>query len=185
MKSSTPKVHSTMSNPYRMLSYCNAHAAALLTAALMVACSTNHDQDESGRLMNSGITEARSALTKTQSGVDELTAGNRGAGLTDIDTGMGMMDHGIADMHSGIGMMSSGMMMNCMDGGSSTMMNQLQKAADEMQQGHGMLADDAGSDITLGIGHMQNGMTNMSLALDQAQTSMNCMGHKDGMMGMM
>lgn len=88
-----------------------------------------------------------------------------------------MMMHGVADMQSGMTMMSSGMMMNCVDGGSGAMMSNLQAAMDEMHQGQSLFASDAATSDAEGIVHMQNGLSMMNNALDQADSAMRCMGH--------
>ena len=161
---------------------CKKLGAALTVAISLAGCTSSMAGDDSGRLMGSGITEARNGLSKTQSGVDEFN-GSQSAGLADINSGMGMMNQGVADMHSGMNMMSSGMMMNCMDGGSLGMMNALQQAMDEMHQGQSLLTIDAGSNVTEGMAHMNNGMPMMKSTLDQAQNSMGCMGHGNMMSG--
>jgi hypothetical protein len=82
-----------------------------------------------------------------------------------------------------MGMMSGSMMTSCANGGSDKILEPMQQAMDEMQQGHDMLGGDAGSSDDEGIGHMKNGMSMMTTALDHAQTSMNCMGHNGMMAG--
>jgi X-X-X-Leu-X-X-Gly heptad repeat protein len=138
--------------------------------------------DDSGRLMNSGINEARSGVSKAQTGVNEVNGGSQATGMFDINSGMDMMTQGVTDMHSSMGMMSAGMMTNCMDGGSSGMMAALQQGMDEMHTGQMMLSGDAGP-ATEGMGHMRNGISMMNSALDEAQASMSCMGHTNMMSG--
>ncbi len=139
--------------------------------------STMMDNDSAGRQMNQGIGEVRSGLTQTQSGVNEIKNNTRSSGIADVESGMSAMNQGVTDMHTGMNMMSSGMMMNCVDGGSTGMMDSMQEAMGEMRQGQMMLASDASTDDAEALTHMNNGQSMMGAALDQAQSSMNCMGH--------
>jgi hypothetical protein len=92
---------------------------------------------------------------------------------------------GTTKMRQGMGMMSGSMMMNCADGGSDTILVPIQKARDELQQGQSMLCTDASVGDDEAISRVRNGMTMMKTALDQAQTSMGCMGHSGMMSGNM
>lgn len=145
--------------------------------------STMMDNDSAGRQMNLGIGEVRSGLTQTQNGVNEIKSNSRSSGVTDVDSGMSTMSRGMDDMRTGMNMMSSGMMMNCMDGGSAGMMDSMQQAMDEMRRGQMMLASDASTDDAEALTHVSNGQSMMGAALDQAQSSMNCMGHGSMMSG--
>jgi hypothetical protein len=127
--------------------------------------------------MSAGLTQARNGLSKTQAGVDTFTAGSRQPGLSGMSDGMGMMDQGTTDVQKGMGMMSGNMMMNCADGGSDTILQPMQAARDEIRAGRTMLGPDVAATDDEAISHMQNGMTMMKTALDNAQTSMSCMGH--------
>ena len=152
-------------------------------ATLVSGCSAGMGSDSAGDHMNSGITMARNGLSKTQTGVDAVTAGSRQTGIVGISDGMGMMGQGVGDIRQGMGMMSGNMMMSCADGGSDAILTPMQQAMDEMQQGHDMLGVDAATNDDEGMAHMQNGMSMMQSALDHAQNSMNCMGHKGMMSG--
>jgi len=126
--------------------------------------------------MNAGIAQTRSGISKTQTGVNEFTAGPRQTAMSDMSSGIGMMNQGMTEMHNAVGMMSGNMMMNCTDGGVA-MMGPMQQAIDETNQGQAKLSDSDTSNDTDGVNQMNNGLAMMNSALDQAQTAMNCMGH--------
>lgn len=153
------------------------------SAVLVVGCGTTMGSDDSGRVMSTGISETRSGVSQTQTGVNKVNSGDRSSGVADIGSGIDMMNRGIADMHSGMNMMSSGMMANCMDGGAAGMMDGLQQAMDEIRAGQMMLNADASDGTAVGVSRMQNGITMMTGALDEAQRSVGCMGHSNMMAG--
>jgi uncharacterized phage infection (PIP) family protein YhgE len=142
------------------------------------------NNDESGRMMASGLSEARSGVAKSQEGLNEFTAGLSDAGLADITTGMDMMTQGMSDMRSATDIMSNQMMTRCTDGG-VTMMEPTQAAMDEMTQGRAMCLDNQPDNDADGMVRMKSGVTNMNLALDGLQSAMTCMGHSNMMMGNM
>lgn len=150
-------------------------------ALSLFGCASDMGSDSGASQMSAGLTQARKGLSKTQAGVDTFTAGSRQPGLTGMSEGMVMMDQGTTDVEKGMGMMSRNMMMNCADGGSDNIIQPMHAARDEIQNGQSVLGVDTATSDDEAIGHVQNGMTMMKTALDQAQTSMGCMGH-GGMM---
>lgn len=158
-------------------------AISMIPALIALACSSTMNNDNAGKQMNLGINETRSGLSQTETGLAQINGNSRAVGMSNIDSGMITINRGVTDMHSGMDMMASGMMMNCMDGGATGMMNSVQCAVDEMRLGQMMLAGDASENDTDAITHMSNGQAMMRTALDQANSSMNCMGHGHMMPG--
>ena len=152
-------------------------AIALPFALLLTSCATYMANDESGQLMNSGIAQTRSGVSRAQTGVSEYTTGSHQTAMSDMTSGIGMMNQGVTDMHNAFGMMSGNMMMNCTDGGAGAMFGPMQKAMDEINQGQAKLSDNDAANDTDGINQMGGGLSMMTSALDQAQITMNCMGH--------
>jgi uncharacterized phage infection (PIP) family protein YhgE len=155
---------------------CHLLAILLPLAPYLTGCSTDMNGDESGQMMNSGMAQTRSGITKTQTGVTEFSAGAQQTAMSDMSSGIGMMNQGMTEMHNAVGMMSGTMMMNCTDGGIA-MMEPMQQAMDQINQAQAKLADSDTTNDADGINQMNNGLTMMNSALDQAQTSINCMGH--------
>lgn len=157
---------------------------ALGSLAVLVGCTTSMNNDESGRMMASGLSEARSGVSKSQEGLNEFTAGLPDAGMSDIKSGMDMMTQAMGEMRNATDMMSGQMMAHCTDGG-VTMMDPTQAALDEMTQGRAMCLDDQPGNDADGIVQLKLGITNMNLALDGLQSAMTCMGHANMMTGNM
>jgi uncharacterized phage infection (PIP) family protein YhgE len=158
----------------------------MIAAFIALACSSSTTNDNAGEQMSLGISETRSGLSRTETGVAQVKDNSRGLGISNIDSGMMTMNQGMADMHSGMDMMASGMTMHCMDGGSAGMMDSIQLAMDQMHRGQLMLASGAAADDADALVCLDNGQRMMAAALEQAQSSMSCMGHggmmPDGMM---